>query len=244
VSKIRAVLISAPAVIILTIGMGLISQLCSLWDRRGRAQHWLARQWARMLLGVCFVDSTVRGADKLDWNTSYVVVANHSSYMDIPALYSALPLELRFFAKKGLFSVPLLGWHLKRAGHLPVVRGDARASLKSMSDGAKLIRERGISVLLFPEGGRTEAGIRPFKEGAAYIAIKAGVPVVPVGLVNIRGILPMHSLLLRPGRVEINVGEPIDTSGMTLHDRGRLNELLQERVSELAGEPIASTIAN
>jgi 1-acyl-sn-glycerol-3-phosphate acyltransferase len=244
VSKIRAVLISAPAVIILTIGMGLISQLCSLWDRRGRAQHWLARQWARMLLGVSFVESSVRGADKLDRNTSYVVVANHSSYMDIPALYSALPLELRFFAKKGLFSVPLLGWHLKRAGHLPVVRGDARASLKSMSEGARLIRERGISVLLFPEGGRTEAGIRPFKEGAAYIAIKAGVPVVPVGLVNIRGILPMHSLLLRPGRVEINVGEPIETTGMTLHDRGRLNELLQERVSELAGEPIASTIVN
>jgi 1-acyl-sn-glycerol-3-phosphate acyltransferase len=242
VSKIRAVLISAPAVIILTIGMGLISQLCSLWDRRGRAQHWLARQWARMLLGVSFVQSTVRGADKLDRNTSYVVVANHSSYMDIPALYSALPLELRFFAKKGLFSVPLLGWHLKRAGHLPVVRGDARASLKSMSDGAKLIRERGISVLLFPEGGRTEAGIRPFKEGAAYIAIKAVVPVVPVGLVNIRGVLPMHSLLLRPGRVEINVGEPIDTAGMTLHDRGRLNEMLQERVAELAGEPIASTV--
>jgi 1-acyl-sn-glycerol-3-phosphate acyltransferase len=244
VSKLRAVLISAPAVIILTIGMGLISQLCSLWDRRGRAQHWLARQWAKMLLGVSFVDSTVRGADQLDCDTSYVVVANHSSYMDIPALYSALPLQLRFFAKKGLFSVPLLGWHLKRAGHLPVVRGDARASLKSMSDGAKMIRQRGISVLLFPEGGRTEAGIRPFKEGAAYIAIKAGVPVVPVGLVNIRGILPMHSLLLRPGRVEINIGEPIDTAGMTLHDRGRLNEILQERVSELAGEAIASTIVN
>jgi 1-acyl-sn-glycerol-3-phosphate acyltransferase len=224
--------------------MGLISHICSIWDKAGRAQHWLARQWARMLLVVSFVHSTVRGAEKLDPNTSYVVVANHSSYMDIPALYSALPLELRFFAKKGLFSVPLLGWHLKRAGHLPVVRGDARASLKSMSDGAKLIRERGISVLLFPEGGRSETSIRPFKEGAAYIAIKAGVPVVPVGLVNIRGILPMHSLLLRPGKVEINVGDPIDTTGMTLHDRGRLNELLQERVAELAGEAVASTIVN
>ncbi len=153
-----------------------------------------------MLLAVSFVRATVRGAEKLDPESSYVVVSNHSSYMDIPALYSALPLEIRFFAKKGLFSIPLLGWHLRRAGHLPVVRGDPRASLKSMSEGARLIRERGVSVLLFPEGGRTEAGIRPFKEGAAYIAIKAGVPVVPVGLVNMRNVLPMHSLLLRPGR--------------------------------------------
>lgn len=233
--KLRAVLFSAPAVIILTIGMAVISHICSLWDHAGKTQHRLARLWARMLLAVSFVRATVQGAERLDPDTSYVVVANHSSYMDIPALYSALPLELRFFAKKGLFSIPLLGWHLRRAGHLPVVRDDARASLKSMSEGAKLMRERGISVLLFPEGGRTKEGMRPFKEGAAYIAIKAGVPVIPVGLVNMRSVLPMNSWLLRPASVEIQVGEPIDTSAMTLHDRGRLNEILQERVAGLAG---------
>lgn len=241
--KLRAALFSAPAVIVLTIGMGLISYLCSLWDRAGKTQHRLARQWARMLLAVSFVRATVRGAERLDPDTSYVVVANHSSYMDIPALYSALPLELRFFAKKGLFSIPLLGWHLRRAGHLPVVRGDARASLKSMSEGAKLMRERGISVLLFPEGGRTETGMRSFKEGAAYIAIKAGVPVVPVGLVNMRRVLPMNSWLLRPAEVEIQIGDPIDTSGMTLHDRGRLNEMLQERVAGLAGQSAVTASA-
>jgi 1-acyl-sn-glycerol-3-phosphate acyltransferase len=204
--KLRSILISDLATILLTIAMGCVSLICSLWDRDGRAQHHLARQWGRMLLAVSFVRATVR------------------------------------FAKKGLFSIPLLGWHLSRAGHLPVMRGDARASLKSMSDGAKLIRQRGISVLLFPEGGRTEAGIRPFKEGAAYIAIKAGVPVIPVGLVNMRGVLPMHSLLLRPAAIEINIGDPIDTSAMTLHDRGRLNEILQERVGELAGDRVATAV--
>jgi 1-acyl-sn-glycerol-3-phosphate acyltransferase len=215
--------------------MAVISHICSLWDRDGRAQHRLARRWARMLLGVSFVRSRVTGAGNLEPGGSYVVVSNHSSYMDIPVLYDALPLEIRFFAKKGLFTIPLLGWHLRRAGHLPVIRGDARASLKSMSEGAKLIRQRRISVLLFPEGGRTEAGIRPFKEGAAYIAIKAGVPIVPVGLVNMRSVLPMHSLRLRAADVEVNIGEPIDTSAMTLHDRARLNEMLEERVAALAG---------
>ncbi len=238
--KLRSVLYSAPVVILTTIVMALVSLICSLWDPDGRTQHRLARIWGHILLKAAFVQADVQGAEKLKPDTSYVVVANHSSYMDIPALYGALPLELRFFAKKGLFSIPLLGWHLHRAGHLPVVRGDARASLKSMSEGAKLIRERHVSVLLFPEGGRTEAGIRPFKEGSAYIAIKAGVPVVPVGLVNLRNVLPMHSLLLRPARIGIRIGDPIETAGMTLHDRGRLNEVLQERVAELAGEPVAA----
>ncbi len=240
--KLRSILISDAATIILTIVMGTLSLICSLWDRDGRTQHRIARQWGRMLLAVSFVRATIRGAEKLDPNTSYVVVSNHSSFMDIPALYTALPIEVRFFAKKGLFSIPLLGWHLQRAGHLPVIRGDARASLKSMSDGAKLIRARGVSVLLFPEGGRTQTGMRPFKEGAAYIAIKAGVPVVPVGLVNMRSVLPMGSGLLRPASVEINIGEPIDTTGMTLHDRGRLNEILQERVAELARQQIPASV--
>jgi 1-acyl-sn-glycerol-3-phosphate acyltransferase len=231
--KLRAILISSPAVIILTVAMATLSLICSLWDRAGHTQNRLMQKWSRMLLAASFVRIKVTGAGKLDPAVSYVVVANHSSYMDTPAIIGGLPLQLRFFAKKGLFSIPFLGWHLGRAGHLAVVRGDPRASLKSMSEGAKLIRERGISVLLFPEGGRTENGIRPFKEGAAYIAIKASVPIVPVGLVNTNKVLPMHSMLLRPGTVEIRVGDPIDTAGLTLRDRGCLNEILQKRVAEL-----------
>lgn len=242
--KIRSVLFSAPALILTTVFMGALSLICSLWDRSGRIQHDLARKWGRMLLRICFVRTTVRGAEKLNPDTSYVVVANHASYMDIPALYSALPLEIRFFAKKELFSIPLLGWHLAHAGHLPVVRDDVRASLKSMSDGAKLIRELGVSVLLFPEGGRSEDGLQPFKEGAAYIAIKAGVPIVPVGMVNLRNVLPMHSWLLRPATIEINIGDPIDTAGMKTGDRGRLNEMLHERVAELARETVIHANVN
>jgi 1-acyl-sn-glycerol-3-phosphate acyltransferase len=235
VRKFRAIVFSAPAVILVTVTLGAISLVCSLWDRDGRTQHRMARVWGRILLAVSFVRLEIEGADKVDPGT-YVVVANHSSYMDIPVLLTALDLQIRFFAKKGLFSIPLMGWHLSRAGHLPVARGDARASLKSLSEAAKLIRDREISPLLFPEGGRTQTGIRPFKEGAAYLAIKAGVPVVPVGLTNVRSVLPMHSLVLRPATVQVHVGDPIDTSNMTPHDRARLNELLYERVMELAGD--------
>jgi 1-acyl-sn-glycerol-3-phosphate acyltransferase len=239
--KLRAVLFSSPAIILVTVVMATLSLICSLWDRAGTAQHQIARLWSRMLLAAGFIRCEVSGLEKLDPHRSYVLVANHASYMDTPAVLSTVPLEFRFFAKQELFSIPFLGWHLHRAGHLPVTRDDPRASIKSMSEGARLIAEHGVSVLIFPEGGRSEKQMQPFKEGAAYIAIKAGVPVVPIGLVNSRKILPMHSKLVCPGTIVLHIGDPIDTSGMRTKDRARLNEILQERVAELAGEkPIAA----
>lgn len=234
--NLRAILFSFPAIIVATILMATISLITSIWDRSGATQHGVARAWSRMLLALGFVKVRVFGIEKLDPERSYVLVSNHASYMDTPAILSSVPLQFRFFAKKGLFSVPFLGWHLQRAGHLPVVREDPRASLKTMSEGAKLIRQRGVSLLLFPEGGRSEKQMRAFREGAAYIAIKAAVPAVPIGLVNTRGVLPMHSSVIRPGTIEVHVGDPIETAGMAIHDRSRLNEELQQRVAELAGE--------
>ena len=127
-----------------------------------------------MLLAVSFIRVRVEGVEKLDPRGAYVFVANHGSFMDIPALLASLPQQFRFFAKKSLFRIPFLGTHLERAGHIPVDRSNARASLKSMMEAARIIRERGVSVLNFPEGGRSAEGLREFKEGPAYIAIKAG----------------------------------------------------------------------
>jgi 1-acyl-sn-glycerol-3-phosphate acyltransferase len=238
--KIRSILFTAPAIVFLTVVMACISLVCSLWDRTGNTQHRLAQAWSRMLLAVGFVRCKVTGVERLDPSASYVLVSNHSSYMDTPAIVSSIPLQFRFLAKKGLFSIPFLGWHLGRAGHIPVLRDDPRASLKTMSEAARLIHQRRVSLLLFPEGGRTPQNMRPFKEGAAYIAIKAGVPVVPIGIANARVVLPMHEWIVHPGVIEINLGEPIPTEGMTARDRGRLNELLEEKVAQLARERIVT----
>jgi 1-acyl-sn-glycerol-3-phosphate acyltransferase len=162
-----------------------------------------------------------------------VLVANHESYMDIPAVLALIPLQIRFFAKNGLFRIPLLGGHLKRAGHLPVVRGNPRASLKSLSEGARLMRERGVSVLLFPEGGRSPGQLREFKEGAAYLAIKAGAPAVPIGIVGTRAVLPMASFHVRPHAVTVRIGDPISTDGLKLDARAELSHTLRNKVAEL-----------
>jgi len=234
--QLRSLLFTNPLIVLLTVAYGSVSFVATFFDSTGRLPNKLAGAWARALLRVCRVRLAIAGLEKIDARQSYVFVANHRSYMDTPVVLASIPVEFRFFAKKGLFLIPFLGTHLKRAGHLPVVRGDARASVKSLTMGARLIRERKISLLLFPEGGRSRAGMREFKEGAAYIAIKAGIPIVPLGIVGTRAVLPMGSNYVRDGHVTLKIGEPIPTTGMTLHDRSQLNEALERQVAELAGE--------
>jgi len=233
VSRLRSAFFSVPLIILATIVMGTISIVDSFFDSSGNSQHQLARIWARILLAVSFIRVRAEGLEKLDPHATYVFISNHGSFMDIPAILANVPHQFRFFAKKGLYQIPFLGTHLKRAGHLPVDRSSARASLKSMSEGAKIVAARHTSLLLFPEGGRSAKGLRAFKEGAAYIAIKAGVPVVPMAIVGMRDLLPMGSGHLRSGRVVLRIGDPIPTAGLKTHDRDPLNQRLYSEVARL-----------
>jgi 1-acyl-sn-glycerol-3-phosphate acyltransferase len=180
------------------------------------------------------VKMQVEGLEKIDPGRAYVFVANHRSFMDIPVLLAYLPLQFRFLAKKGLFLIPFLGTHLRRAGHLPVVKDNPRASLKSMTDAARILREHGMSVMLFPEGGRSKDGVlQDFIEGAAYIAVKAGVPVIPIAMTGTREVLPMGSLQIMSGIVELRIGDPIPTENMTMQNRATLTQMMHDRVADL-----------
>jgi 1-acyl-sn-glycerol-3-phosphate acyltransferase len=237
-SRLRAYLLIDPLIIVATLVFGSASLLASTFDKRGRTQHAVARMWARLLLAVSGARVRIEGLEKLQRDAAYVLVANHTSYMDTPAVL-LIPLQIRFFAKRGLFRIPLLGGHLRRAGHLAVVRENPRASLKSLTEGARMVRERGISVVLFPEGGRSPDGLRDFKEGAAYLAIKAGVPAVPIGIIGMREVLPMGSVHVRPHAVTVRIGDPIPTAGMKLDARSELSQTLRLKVAELTAEPQA-----
>ena len=229
----RTWLFSVPLILLSTIVLGTMTLIASLFDPNGDMQHRLAQFWAKTLLAVSFVRVRSEGVEKIDPRGSYVFVANHGSLMDIPAALAVLPQQFRFFAKKGLYKIPFLGSHLHRAGHLPVDYTNPRNSLKSMTQGARVVAARGISMLLFPEGGRSVAGLGAFKEGAAYIAIRAGVPIVPVAIIGMRELLPMGSAHLRSGKVIVRVGDPISTKGMTIGNRQELTERLYEVVAEM-----------
>jgi len=237
VSFLRALLITDPLIALATIVYGSASFVVAFFDPDRRKQNAVERAWARALLAISGVNVKVEGLEKIHEDGSYVFVSNHASYMDTPVALANIPVRFRFLAKRGLFQIPFLGWHLARAGHIRVPREDARAAVRTMTLAAQVVREQGVSLLIFPEGGRSRAGeMRPFREGAAFIAIKAGVPLVPVGLKGTRAVLPYGSGHIRRGTVTMRIGEPIPTHQASLRDRVRLTEELRHRIVSLVEE--------
>jgi len=173
------------------------------------------------------------GAERLTPGRSYIFAANHQSQFDIFALQGYLGFDFRWMAKLELFKIPIFGPAMRMAGYIPVDRAHGRKAIKSLDEAAARIAG-GTSVLIFPEGTRSPDGrLLPFKAGAMVLAIKAGVPLVPVAIVGTHQILPKGKLLFKPGRVEIRVGEPIETRNYSLKQKQELAELLQEKVAEL-----------
>ncbi len=239
-AALRAYLLIDPLILLSTVLMGTLSLIATLFDSTGRVPHKIARLWSRMVLAVSGVRVRAEGIENILPDAGYVVVSNHVSLMDTPLLLAYLPLQFRFLAKVSLFKVPFIGYHLSRAGHIPIPRGDARGSARAMTEAARAIRERGISALVFPEGTRSKGELQEFKEGAAYIAIKAAAPVLPVAIQGSGKVLPSGSILVRPGRVSLRVGDPIPTAGLTLHDRGRLTQQVRDRILDLLSAPVQS----
>jgi 1-acyl-sn-glycerol-3-phosphate acyltransferase len=238
---VRALVLTDPYIILSTIFFAVISFFVSLFDPVGNAQIAVARVWARLILAVAGVKVKTTGIEKLKPGGSYVIASNHSSYMDTPVILATVPVQFRFLAKSGLFRIPFLGSHLKRAGHIPVPREDPRAAVKTMSDAARNIREKGISMLIFPEGGRTPDGeLKLFKEGVAYIAIKAGVPIIPVAISGTRAVVPIHSGIVKAGHVTLQVGEPVETANLTLKDRERVTEEVRRQIAAMLAAVITS----
>jgi 1-acyl-sn-glycerol-3-phosphate acyltransferase len=171
------------------------------------------------------------GMERVVANASYVIASNHLSYLDTPVVLANIPVQFRFLAKRGLFKIPFLGGHLKRGGHIPVPREDARAAVRTLTEAGQIIRENGISILVFPEGGRSHDGnMRVFKDGAAFLGIKAGVPILPIAIIGTREVLPFGSGHIRPGRVTLRVGEPIETKSRATRDRTVLTEEIRRQI--------------
>lgn len=240
-SYLRTAVWTGPLVVLFTVLYGMADLIASLVDSSGNWQHRIAQGWSKVLLAVGAVKVRVIGLEKIQPNGSYVFASNHLSFADTPVMLANIPCQFRFMAKASLFKIPFIGYHLRRGGHIPVPREDARAAIRAIQESGRIIRERAISILMFPEGGRTDGELRPFKEGAAMIAIAGGVPIVPVALRGTREVMPMGSWRMVPGKVEVRIGDPIPTAGLTAKDRGRLTEQVRAVVGEMS-EQIKQTI--
>ena len=222
-----------PLIILSTAFFGVGSFLISLFDRTPPRQLTVARAWARSLLRIVGVKVTVEGLDRIQPGGNYVFVSNHVSFMDIPVILGNIPENFLFLAKAELFKIPFLGTHLRTAGHVSVPREDPRSAIKTLQHTAALLHD-GRSTLVFPEGGRSATGLlQEFKDGAAFLAIRAQIPVVPMATIGMHEILPMHSFTFHRGQVTLRIGEPIPTAGMTTHQRGELTALAREKIVEM-----------
>jgi 1-acyl-sn-glycerol-3-phosphate acyltransferase len=204
--------IAIPLIGLYTMVMATLSLLGSFVDPAGRWQHWCAKTWSRMIIGTTGVRVRVHGADYIRANTSYVFLSSHQSYMDIPAMLGYLPAQLRIAAKKEVFRIPFLGWHLRRAGHISIDRGSRVDAVARLRQAVQGIRD-GICAFIFPEGTRSRDGaLQPFKKGGFKLAMDAGVPIIPVTILGSRQVLPRDSVILRAGVIDMWVDKPIATS--------------------------------
>lgn len=182
-------------------------------NRSSRVFHWYCRKWAKVVLWLCATTVTVRGTERLKGGSGFVYVSNHASMFDIPSVIAGIPDEIRLVYKKELEWIPLFGWGLKYGSYIGINRGRGVEAQKSLDEAIEKIRN-GESVLLFAEGTRTLDGkLQPFKRGAFHIAVRAGVPVVPLTINGSFEILRKHSIAINPGAVELIIEQPISLEG-------------------------------
>ncbi len=175
-------------------------------------------RWSRGIVGRAKIDLTVNGLERVSRDRAYVLMSNHQSHLDIPILYVAWPGTLRMVAKAELFRMPVFGKALRDAGFVEVDRsGDKQKAIAAMREAGEAV-SRGISIWIAPEGTRSETGkLGNFKKGGFLMAMRAGVPIVPVAIDGSRHILPKHSYAMKPGAsVRVTFGAPIETEGRTI----------------------------
>ncbi len=189
--------------------------------------------WGWFLTTASGVKVRVEGLERLDRSRPYIFVANHQSQFDIFVLNGFLDIDFRWLAKKELFRLPLFGWAMLMSGSIPVDRSHGRKALKSLDEAAKRIAA-GASVVIFPEGTRSPDGkLQSFKAGGMQLAIKSGVELVPMAITGTHEVLPKGKILIRPGKVVIRLGLPVDSREFSAKEKQALAEFLHDRVAFL-----------
>lgn len=209
-----------------------VSILGSLVSGSGRLQHFCMRRWSRDNLWLSRVRVEIEGLEHIDGSRSQLLVANHSGLHDILSLAAHLPIHFRWVAKKSLFGVPFMGWHMRRAGYIPIDRENPREAARSIIAAAEIIRG-GINAIAFPEGTRSHNGdLGAFHSGAFALALRTGVPLVPVTLEGSHRVIMPKTRRVNPGVIiRIKIDRAIDISRYASSERHRLMEEVADIMS-------------
>jgi len=190
--------------------MAACELLITPFHRTGKLFHTLARFYGKVVLAVSGVTLKVEGLDRVDFSRSYIYVSNHASLFDIPSVLVGIPDQIRIVYKKELEKIPIFGWGLKYGKtYIGIERGKGPTAIQSLEKAVSRIRN-GASVILFGEGTRSVDGtLQPFKRGPFNLAMRAGVPIVPVAIKGSYNILSKKSLRIRPGVITLVLSPPV-----------------------------------
>lgn len=205
-----------------------------------------ARFFGRAMLWACGARVAVKGLENVP-NRPCFLVGNHQSALDIPLLFAVSEGRVRFMAKDSLFRVPLFGWVMRMYGHVPIHRGDARATLAALEQMVERVQRQPMSLVVFPEGTRSpDGGLLPFRIGAMKICQRAGLPVVPFAIDGTLAIHRRGSLRVRSGPARVAFGSPIPPEEAAALSSRELADRVVADVARLLGReaPAMQTAAS
>jgi 1-acyl-sn-glycerol-3-phosphate acyltransferase len=183
--------------------------------------RWMMRV-GRWVLGI---DVEAEGLDRIERGTPYVFMANHISFLDGPLLMTVIDRPARVIVKRFVFRIPVLGLGMRFSGYVPLDKEGVGAGRRSIDRAARLIREKGYSFLIYPEGTRSwEGKMLPFRRGGFFLALETGTPIVPVTIAGTYELMPRGARSIRKGRVRIAFHEPVAVEG---YARKTMPELME-----------------
>lgn len=208
-----------------TVFWATVSILGSLFSGSGRLQHYCMRRWSKDNLWLSRARVEIEGLDNIAQDRPQLFVANHSGLHDILSLAAHLPIQFRWIAKKSLFNIPFMGWHMRRSGYIAIDRENPRSAAKSIIEAAGVIRN-GINAIAFPEGTRSKTGaLGNFRSGAFSLALRTKVPLIPIALDGSYRVIAPKTLQVNPGTViRIKMDRPIDLSSYLKGEKRHLME--------------------
>jgi 1-acyl-sn-glycerol-3-phosphate acyltransferase len=223
---------AALAIFFFTVFWGLLCIVLTLITRKPWPPDVIGRIWCRWILTVCGIEVELEGAEHIDPSRSYVIISNHLSNFDIWATFGAVAAKIRFVAKKELLRFPIFGQALALSDHIIIDRSKPEQAIDIINRQASERIGEGFCILFYAEGTRSRDGkVHEFKKGGTTLALKTGLPIIPMSVSGTRKFLPRGSAIIRPGgRVKIVLGAPIETKGLPLEARDELTEQVRSVV--------------
>ncbi|MBU0528986.1 1-acyl-sn-glycerol-3-phosphate acyltransferase [bacterium] len=224
-------------VILWTVLLGSTGIILSIFEWRGKILGKAAHLWSKLILLAAGVKYSVRGLDYLDSKQNYIFAGNHESALDIPLAFAGIKHHVVAISKIEYKWIPIFGWAMQAAKHIFVDRHNHIKALESLKQAALSLKSNPRSILLFPEGTRSRDGkIHKFKKGGLLLAIETQFSVVPMALCGTSDVVVKGARQLNPTPIELRIGKPIDTKGMTYANRDMLTDKVFKEVVWLKSE--------